>query len=785
MYSKEVIAEHGVTPEKIKPLAEKLSTDRESPFAKWIQEQAQRIQDGIDQNLKNWRLYWALDQAYDAPFHQVSYTLLRDLIEKDYDDEKVLSMAEEFGVTNFMEPVLDAEGKVQKTADGKTKTALNVPVFFEMFVPLCAAYLKARWSKLFNDRNLIPFYKYEPSYSTKKNRLRCEIITSRVSQMTSQFGYTNDERDSIFQALHYGQSIAFPREAWYREYKLDENGKEVVDREGLRFNMPTPERVYADQSERISTLNSQSGVRFIGNWHITPLSTIQKNDWWNKDKISYGNHVNIITANPNFFSNIYPCTIQFPTGTTSTEANDREITYDKYASSDGDKAVILTEHFCTAVPKDIGIGDYPYPVNFRLVMMNYDTPAYIEPIFCGLGAYYGYDGEGNRVRNSSLTLEVLPFQDQIGNILTQWILSAKQNLTSVTFVDSDVVPKEAIDAVKNLGEKRLRNRQLISYSSREMAAKIGETRSAFESPVFPMLQTGEMRTLISGLLDLLERALQFSSQEIGQAASHEQSATESNIIQSNTGNRVQFTGTFIDDGIWAKKKMYYEALMANSDDDVWAEVYPNYTETYKEFEALCKELDIEIVDRAGMNGEKVVIKTKAKNLTIDSFVSNRDAANRVNNQAVAASAVQLLQAVANNPMIAEAIGPNQLVELTNHVASMLQLPNDFRLKALPNAGTGNQSEQAQQVQEAMKQMAEDIGKRIEQGEKGLGEAIQQGDEGVAKAISGEVGNALQERDKALEGMAKEIQQIGQAVQGMIQAAQQAQNTPPPMVPPTQ
>lgn len=787
MYSKTILEKSGFTPDKIKPLAEALNGNRETPFAKWIEREAARIRDGVDYNMKNWRLWWALDQAMDAPFHQISYTLLRDILSKDYDDAKVKSLIEDFGVAHLLEPVRKEDGTVDTNADGTEKTTLNLPVFFSVFVPLCMAYHKARWSKLFNDRNLTPLYKYEPAYSTPDNRLRCDIWTSRIATMSSQYGYANDEKDSIFQALHYGLSIAFPREAWHREKQLGSDGKEKVVREGLRFNMPPPERMYYDMSEKLSTMNSKSGLAFAGYWHIAKLGDVRDSDWWNKDKITYGNDVDIITSNPNFFGNIYPCALNFPAKLSAEDENDREKQYAAYASAEPDTAVLLTEHFTTIVPKSVGIGTYEYPINVRMVMMNYDTVAFIEPLYCGIGAYYGYDADGNRAKNSSLTLEVLPFQDHISNIISQWILAAKKNLMSVTFVDTAIVPAGAILELKNEGEKMLRGRSFIEFNSRDLSAALGEKREAFYSPQFPMLPTGEMQQLIRGLLDLLERALQFSPQEIGQAASHEQSATESNIIHNNIGNRVQFTGTFIDDGIWAKKKMLYEASVANMDDDIWAEVYPNYTASLDEFKKLCDKLKIKFEDTAGNDGEKAIVKAKSDALIVDAFASPRDGTNRINNQAVATAAVQLLSAFSSNPALFQAVGPEQVVELTNQIASLLQLPKDFRLRfnaknyAEAQQGGGGQ-EMVSQIQEGMQQMAEEINKRIEQSEQQAAQAIQEGDAKVAESIAGEVGPVLQQAGQKMQQLEQAVKEMGQVVTQLAQnqqAMQQAMQSPMP------
>jgi hypothetical protein len=799
--SREILKKAGVTPEDIKPMAEKFDKlPDDDKFKKWLRRESGRIRDGVDRNLKNWRLWWALDKAMDAPFHQISYTLLRDIVEKDYDDKQVESLIEDFGVAHLL---TDTGGDCTGSNGKKT---LNIPVFFNIFVPLCAAYLKVRWAKLFNDRNNIPLYKYEPAYSTKENRLRCDIITSRVSVMSSQLGYVNDEKDSIFQSLHYGISIAFPRESWYTQKQKGSDGKVKTVREGLRFNMPPPERMYYDMSERLSTLNSNTGVSYIGHWHIAKAGDILDNpDMWNRDKISYGNEFDLISSSPNFFANIYPCTERFPsgagtptnavTGTGVDQANDREKEYAKYTTQEKDMALLVTEHFTTVIPKDVGIGEYEYPVTFRMLFSNYDTPVYIEPMYCQPGAYYGYDSEGNRAKNPSLTLEIMPFQDQVSNILTQWILAVKKNLRAgTTFVDTDVVKQESLQELKNMGEKALRGTPYIEFSSRDMRAQMGDVRQAFHSIPFQPIPTNEMQQLIRGILDMLERALQFSAQEIGQAATHEQSATESSIINNNIGNRVRFTGTYIDDGQWAKKRMIYDALMACGDDDIYAEVGMGYAETKEEFEALCKKLKIEIVDST--EGGRYLVKASKEHLLVDAFVANRDGDNRINNPALATAASQVLNTVASNPVLFQAIGPSQVVELLNQISSLLDLPKDFRLKFDAKAMEQMTPEIVKQMQEEVKGVVEQIASRIEQGEKAVAKAIQDGDKQVAEGtmqaveqVATQSGEAIKATQEAVVQSAEQIQQTQAAVQQVAeqvamlqQALAQVAQQPPQQIP---
>lgn len=788
-YTKKALEKAGVTVEALKSLATNI--DAHPKFKKLIDLVTARIQDGVDRNLSDYRLWWALEKAYDAPFYQTSYTLLRDLVEKDYDEQKVNSLLNDYGLTHMLEPVIGKNGECERDQAGKPKMALNLAIFTKVFIPLCRAYHTVRWAKLFNDRNQTPLYRYDPSYSTKPNRLRCDIWTSRFAVMSHQYGYVNDEKQAIFQALHYGVCLKFIKEAWHRDYTETDEGKAKIDREGLRFHLPTPDRFYYDLNERLSTLNSDSGTSYCGYWHIERYGDLEANpNLWNKDKISFGGNTDIIGKSPNFFATIYPCALRFPTCTNTSESspgspdNDRERAAVYYTSNEQDNAVLQNQHFQLLVPKDYGIGTYQYPVWFRFVMANKTTPLYIEPIFCTPAAYYGYDADNNRRLPSSLTLELMPWQDHMSNVLSQWIYSVKQNLANAVFYDREVVPKQAIDELKNLGEKALRGVTWIDFSSSDLQAQLQDKREAFHTPSFPRHNTAELRVLMMGILDVLERTLQFSPQETGQAASHEQSATESNIIHNNVGNRVQFTGSFIDDGIWATKKMLYDAAVAHADDNIYAEISPSYADTFDEFKKLADSIGIEVVDRDSENPNATIAVNASKDkLHVEAFATSRDGDQRPNNPGLAAAAAQVIQTYANNEMLLMSVGPAQIVELTNEICYLIGLPKDFRLKYMPPKEQGQMGQEAlKQFQEQLTTLAQQVAQRIQQGEQATAQAIQQTGKQVLDTAEKATEEQVTQIAKPLAERLQELEASVRQSEQMMQELARRQQTPPTPAP---
>jgi len=682
----------------------------------------------------------------------------------------VLRAMEDWGLTHLIREEKDARGNV-------TSKTIDLPAFFQILVPVAKAYVIIRTAKIFNDRNVYPLFKFEPAQLTLKSKARCDVITDRVQKMTSQYGYVAIMRQAIMTKNIYGTCLMFPSECWHSEKQLNEgnDGKETekVVKEGLRYNLPHPSRVFWDLNYRLGTFNSDSGCTYGGYWSVTRYGDIKDNDqYWNTDKISYG--TNWMNAYPNFFATVYPCVCKFPgqsvakTGGSATNgqqpiagagAMDRESAAGFYAAAEHDMAVTFTQLFMKFKPKKYGIGDYDYPIWFRIVVVNESTVVYAEPLAYSPITYRGYDAHEERELNSSLVLEALPFQDHLSNLLSQHLLTIKQNLLSVVFANEDAIGEGNMKKLQNLGQKLYMDVTFIPYSSRKAMMAGKDFKEAFFPVNFPRLDTTAILAGVRIMLDMLERILVMSSQEIGAAAPHEQTAEETRVIQQSTSNRLNFTASYDDDADLAWKKQLYDALMAYGEDEMYGQV--DGDEDSDVVKAL-KEMGFTVAEKGDPNrNTKTVVKGSKTALEYEDFASTRDSSERINNVALANAMTQLLQVVLANPAMFAAIGPAQALKMINSIADFAGFYKDaFELKVLPG---GTPEEQNQKAQEQ------------------VGGMLAQLKEVLEKEMQQVVGAATQPLAQAVEQIARQIQQLGQAtaqtgqqVQGLTQVLPQMQ-----------
>lgn len=770
MITKETLERLKMTPKHLKPL---FTSKKPSPGIVRLNNLLRdRTREGRLRNLRDYRVWWAMDVAYDAPFRQITPTILQSFIDKlktmDFSSVECLRAAEQWGLTQFI--------STRKTESGECK-ALDVPVMFKVIIPLTRAYLHIRWAKLFNDRDLHPLLKYEPAKFTAENRARCEIITDRIEFMGQQLGFRSTLKQWIFNALHYGTSIMFPREDWFveKECEYDDNGKEseVITKEGLRYNIPHPSRVFYDETHRIGTINSDSGTEFAGYWRIARYRDVEATKtYWNTDKISMFRS-DLIGGNQVFFSTVYPCIMAFPTaedaGGVPTGAGemDRERHATFYTHAHEDRAVVLADVFCKMRPADYDLGKYKNPIWFRFVMANDSTVLYCAPLCYTPPLYIGYDPHEERERNASLTLEILPFQDQMSNLLAQTILTAKSNLARAVFVNSDMVPQQYIDRIENMGENFYRALNFIPYSNRKANLAGNDVRQAFTAVQFPLASTVELVSTFRLLLDVLERILVYSAQEVGAVAAHEQTAEESRLIAGNVSNRLQLTNSFIDDAVDAWKNQLYKALMAYGTEEIWAQIpaVPPVTNSILEKMGFT-------VDETGQLGiAHKIVRGSKKALRLEGFASSRDAQDRINNPEIASSMAQLVQMILSNPITAPAIGAQQAIDLFNIIAKIAGLPRDFKL-VVANPDLAKRAEQGGMPDEnKMKEMLMDLTKNI------LDRSGQQ-TMNLIQQTTGPVIQSLQKTQSAVQGLqtgqqelAKQVQPLQIAVENVIVALQ--------------
>jgi hypothetical protein len=776
-----LLKEHKLDPKSLKKAFDNDTLESRPKVKKLVSQIRDTIQNGINRNRQDYRLFKAMDWAYDTPFYQVSYTQLKGLLSSSPDEKKVMEAVNSWGLTHMLPDMLNPDGSTCCDAStGKPRKALNLPVFFNIFVPIVMAYITIRWAKLFNDRNLVPFYKYEPVTFTKENRFRCEVITQAVQKQSTWFDYPADAKQTYLQTLLYGFCINFPREAWYVERQEDDSGKEKIVREGLRWNMPHPSRVYYDLYHRLSSLNSNSGCEYAGYWELARYRDIAENElYWNKDKITMGSISWFdLQTNPDFLAQVFPCVMSFPSaaglGAGGVGALDRQNEAARtYGNGDYDTATLLTQHFQRVIPKDVGLGSYAYPIWMRFVYASDSAVIWAEPLAYTMLPTYTYDADFNRARFRSLALEIVPFQDHISNLLSQWILAVKDNLTNPVFYDKEKIPATYVKELQNLGQKMLNGRLFIPFSSTENYRFKIDQREALYSPALTHHPTSESQALINGVLTMLDRIMQLSPQEVGQAAPHEQTAEETRVIAGNTSTRVTFTGSGLDSGDYAKKVVLYDGLMAHADDDIVVGITSSFASTQEEFDKLLKAVGFELTDKEASfdpnEPERMYeVKGNKAGLAIESFASTRDNVNRINLPAVADAMSKIFIAIAGNPVLIQAIGPVQLVELLNQIIVSSGVPQEFRLRG--QAVTGTPEEQVNKTAEMMKGFAEQVKQLVaEKQQETLQASAQQTTQIVGQAMQAAQQQTAAVVAQGAQAASAQLQQAGPA----IQAAQEA------------
>ena len=781
MIDLDILKDRGYSQEKMRSVFS--AEEKPEQIEKLIGRMRNRIQEGVSRSLRDHKLYYALDLAWNAPLRQISPTLLHSLVSKKGDDKSVAEALDSWGVSHLIEDHVSAKGE--------TTQALNLPRFYQIFVPLVKAYVTIRWARIFNDRNLVPLFKYEPHKSTQQNRVKGEIVTDRVQIISQQYDYSSVLSQSIFQMLHYGYCLQFPKESWHSEKQTvrDEDGeeKEVYTKEGIRYHTPHPARTFWDIAHRPSSFNSDTGCKFSGYWAIQRYGDVASNKmYYNTDKVAAGS-IDWLTSNANFglyVNSGYSGTVKFLQKESGALLLDREKDVQYYTSDHDDYSVLVTEYFEKLNPKKMGLFDYDHDVWFRFCVAQDDTVIYAEPLpYCPV-VYYGYDSNELQTVNPSLSLEILPFQDHVGNLLTQYLLSIKQNLTNMTFVDEDQVGGDTVEEINDAGQNMYSTLNFVGYSSRKARVGQHDPEKAFTSFKFPQQSTTEVINGVRSILDILERVLVLSAQEVGAAASHEQTAEEVRSIASYTSNRLQFTSSSVDRAVYAWKTQIYNGLMAYGEPEFYAQLQTPVTR--ERLERL--GFTVEDADEGITSKPVVAVKDKTA-ISLESFSSVRDGMDRINNPASANVMAQLFGAAMSNPLVAQVIGPEQAVGLLNQIFELSGVPRDFRLKMAKSveelqAAQEQQGEGGGQnvaaVQEQLMGQLQEAAQVIQQQ---VAEQLAQNSEAVRQQVLTDVSGLTQQIAGQAEANANQLLRQAQVIE-QIAAQVGGQNVSPEPPPPT-
>lgn len=536
---------------------------KEPRIQKLVDTIAQRLRSGTEANLNDYRTYWAIDLAHETPFAQTTPTLIQNLLSKHLTADETLEQLNAWGLSE-KELFIDVE------TDKGTAKMLNPPVFYQILIPIVRAYHTAKLAKIYNERDTSPLFKYRPAKNTDENRVKCEIVTDICDTTSQWYGYPEYLKAAIGQMIKYGICIAFPMEEWHYEEQVIQ-GRVRVEKEGLRYNLPHPTRMGYDLNHPAPTINTDTGCEFAYHWDLKRAGDILDNrKYWNRNRISIGTNWLAQPLHRHYFNEVYPCRMKFPVPGDASMKREDKAAY--YGLAERDAAIFLAEFFWKLKPSDWGLGDYKYPVWHRFTVASDDTIIWAAPCAYNPMWFMGYDFDAQAGTPSSFSLETIPWQDHLGNILSQMILTGKQNLENVIFYDKLLVKKSDIDAIRFLGNKRYLSRQYLGYDSEKVRRAGLDPERAFFSPQFQYRSIVELQTMVSTALNIMERTLGVTAQEAGAAAAHYQGKEEILAVKSSGDNRQRFTASSVDSGIDAWKEQIYAGNMAYRDSDVTAHV---------------------------------------------------------------------------------------------------------------------------------------------------------------------------------------------------------------------
>lgn len=689
-----------------------------------------RLWEGLIFSLKNYQFFSAVDLAWEPPplapqvFPLIQYAQGKLDLGACVAQLQKLKCVDQFTTKND-------KGEI---------TGIDMPKFWEVSVNLVRSIITRRLAAQSNKyNNLYPHYKYESRSTSQVGKLRGDIMSQRADIMADQYGYKHHETQVYRDGLLYGHSVDFIRAAWEKDIQWREKPKAPEDqsesvtfepecvREGLCWINPHPTRVGWDNEYPLASINTDSGCGYIFFWDLCRYSGIKDNTkYWNRDSISYNSsYIGLFTQYANYFSQ-YFCTVKPPESmlgkagwTDLAAANDRKNMVGVYSGEMGDTSVVYANYYDKIVPKDWGLGDYPYETWVRLIVAGWDTVIFGEWLPSSPGAVLSYNEKDDRQINLGMGHELLAYQDQMSNLQSYLLLALRSDNLKVLLLNTDVLGDEQLKAFRQQakGANFYNQTQILEVSFKLLGDGVGvdvkeplklvETRSGTQ---ITMIFQAMLR-----LMELIERLMALSPQEQGQPAPREISATETNLIAGTTESVYNFISDAIDEYREAKKRIIYESYMAFGEPNFKVPVLGRYTKGVIKkagLEVESSEMDDEFHTSEFFSGTLL----GPRNALIHDYIfSSRDGSERASNMQAAATLTEGLKSFLPVPTVQEVMTKQQFLDVMNE---WFRLAGAYDIKLELDSGGDEPmapaaAEQFQEVLDQMTSTIEDQSKQIQ------------------------------------------------------------------------
>jgi hypothetical protein len=662
----------------------------------WEKRIESRIQEGALWGLKNHQFYQAADLAWD------SNIITKELVPLSLYAQGKIQFAQLKDALKDV-PAETRDRFLKKDEKTGQPIGVDIPAFHKVVVNLVrslitkrVATISTRYTKQY------PFFAYEALGTTQVSKLRSDVLSQRIEMMANQYDYRHDLTQSIRDMLLYSFSVEFPRSAWDRERSIRKKkmakgftpAKEddwpietFVTREGLSYKRPHPSRFFYDMAYPPSSINTDTGCTFVGHWNVVPYRDVYNNPkFFNRSTVEFdSSFASKLVGYRNYWALYFPTSsINFPEPGNGgvldvVGANEREKQTGLYSVEDKDRTVLLTEYFERVIPKDVGLGKYPFPVWVRLVVAADRTVVYGEIMPCVPAVYMGYNCSDGKILNNAFAHEAMPWQDQMSNMFTNLLLAQKSALVKMLLLDIDQIKDpELLKQIRKLinGEDIYMRPLLLEYNgsvAADMGQKPREVLGMSEATAL-----GDPTLFFRSILQVLalaERVLGTSANENAQSEPREVSATESANIAGSVNTSISFMSQGVDEAITAKKRQLYEAFMACGETRITVPAANRYLDsTIKAagFEPYNEAEEGETVQEnyAADDPRRVTLLGTKTALVYDYNFASRDGSERPINAKAAEVLVQLLTPLAQLPGVIQAMGQETFYSYLNTIVRL-------------------------------------------------------------------------------------------------------------------
>lgn len=715
MIDPDVLKKFGSTPERLKEILtaqakpEDADLDEEKKRAKnrdieerrKLQDRVRnRIYEGITFGLRNAQFFQSADAAWDS---SILMKQVLPLVMYAQGYVKFESIKKQFSKDPNLKQFVGKDDKGQET--------VNIPRFVDCTINLVRSFVARRAAAQTNNyaRNY-PYYKFDPRRKDMLSQLRAAILSEKADIIADQWGHRECDEQIIRDQLLYGYQVALPRKPWEVVYRYDQVLSEdvedddpvvesTVEKEGVYFQSVHPSRFFYDTAHPISTLNTDTGCNFFGEWDIIRYRDIlDDEDLFNQDRISYsGTLWGLHTTYNSYFAQCWSDTITPPpsaSGTDPITGNDRRAWIGVYsslaantASTNGlaeagkDAAIFRSHYYERICPKEIGWGTYPGYVWVRFKVVSDDTIVGFDVFPTCPAAVCQHNQKDDRFLSPSFAHDVMTFQDQLTNTWRAMLHQLEIDLTKVFLLNQDLIPA----AERSKVEQKLKAKGwyadgpvVIPLSFSEMQDMGYDIRSAMQLIEANVSDTiNNCLRASASIMRTAEEMVNMSPAERGQVAPHEITAAEVTQVAQTTTTIQDNISIGIDRYMGAKKRIIYESLMCLSKGKFQVPVVQRFPRE------VIEAAGFQVVDDDQYTPERrrsFTVTGTVKALRYEYNYTSRDGGTRASDSVAANSLVQLVSALAPLPAFQQGMTKEGWFKMINEILRLLGSSMELKLE---------------------------------------------------------------------------------------------------------